>query len=68
MVLGPLPYVIIVIITIIIIIFLLGFLFLMYFVLPIGTDHYGDILYAKGILLSINYDLNELTASIDPIR
>jgi hypothetical protein len=25
----------------------------LFFVIPIGTDHYEDILYAKGALLSI---------------
>jgi hypothetical protein len=58
MVVGTLLYVILVIIAIIIIIFLLKFLFQLFFVIPIGTDHYGDILYAKEVLLSMNYDMN----------
>jgi hypothetical protein len=58
MVVGTLLYVILIIIAVIIIIFLLRYLFQLFFVIPTGTDHYGDILYAKGILLSMNYDLN----------
>ena len=58
MVLGTLLYVILVIIAIIIIIFLLKFLFQLFFVIPVATDHYRDILYAKEVLLSMNYDMN----------
>jgi hypothetical protein len=56
MVLGTLLYIIIIIVVIIIIIALLKFLFQLFFVIPVGTDHYGDILYAKEILLSMNFN------------
>ena len=58
MVLGTLVYIIVIIIGVIVIIALLKFLFQLFFVIPIGTDHYADILYAKEILLSMNYDMN----------
>ena len=51
-------YIIVIIIVVIVIIALLKFLFQLFFVIPIGTDHYADILYAKEILLSMNYDMN----------
>ena len=54
MVLGTLVYVILVIIAIIIIIFLLKFLFQLFFIIPVGTDYYADLLYPKEILLSMN--------------
>ena len=58
MVIGTLVYIIVIIIVVIVIIALLKFLFQLFFVIPIGTDHYADILYAKEILLSMNYDMN----------
>jgi hypothetical protein len=58
MVLGTLLYIIIIIVVIIVIIALIKFVFQLFFVIPGGTDHYGDILYAKEVLLSMNYDMN----------
>ena len=54
MVLGTLIYIIIIIIVVIIIIALLKFLFQLFFVIPVGSDYYADLLYAKEILLPIN--------------
>jgi len=53
MVLGTLLYVIVIIVIIIVIIALLAFLVQLFFVIPIRTDHYGDIIYTKEILVSI---------------
>jgi len=58
MVLGTLLYIIIIIVVVIVIIALLKFLFQLFFVIPIGTEYSGDILYAKEILLSMNYNMN----------
>ena len=54
MVLGTLLYIIIIIVVIIIMIALIKFVFQLFFVIPIGTDYYGDLLYTREILLSMN--------------
>jgi hypothetical protein len=54
MVLGTIVYVILVIIAIIIIILLLKFLFQLFFVVPFEQDYFGDLLYAKEILLPMS--------------
>jgi hypothetical protein len=51
MVLGTLLWVIVIIIVIIVIVALAKFLFQLFFVIPIGTDYYTDLLYTKAILL-----------------
>jgi hypothetical protein len=58
--LGTLLYVILIIIAIIIIIFLLRFLFQLFFIIPLEIDHSSNILYAKEILFSMNYDLQPI--------
>jgi hypothetical protein len=56
--LGTLLYVILIIIAIIIIIVLLKFLFQLFFIVPVFFDYSGEMLYAKGTLFPIIYDLH----------
>ena len=54
MVLGTLVSIIIIIVVVIVVIALINFAFQSDVVMPMGIDHFRDILYTKEILLSMN--------------